>query len=136
MMPWLEDQQRIFVNKFVYSVDDIHRGDVVVFRFPLDPTKSYIKRVLGLPGDKVEVVEGRVFVNSRSKNATSRRSTKTTRPIRCWRSPEITFTSWATIATRPTTAAPGARCRANSSQEKRSSPTGRSIVSEFFDEQI
>lgn len=63
MMPWLEDQQRIFVNKFVYSVDNIHRGDVVVFRFPLDPTKSYIKRVLGLPGDKVEVVEGRVFVN-------------------------------------------------------------------------
>ena len=63
MMPWLEDQQRIFVNKFVYSVDDIQRGDVVVFRFPLDPTKSYIKRVLGLPGDRVEVIRGDVLVN-------------------------------------------------------------------------
>jgi len=63
MMPWLEDQQRIFVNKFVYAVDDIDRGDVVVFRFPLDPSKSYIKRVLGLPGDRVEVVDGQVYVN-------------------------------------------------------------------------
>lgn len=63
MMPWLEDQERIFVNKFVYAVDDIQAGDVVVFRFPLDPTKSYIKRVLGLPGDKVEIVDGQVFVN-------------------------------------------------------------------------
>lgn len=63
MMPWLEDQERIFVNKFVYAVDDIQRGDVVVFRFPLDPSKSYIKRVLGLPGDRVQVTRGQVFVN-------------------------------------------------------------------------
>ena len=63
MMPWLEDQQRIFVNKFVYQYDDIRRGDVIVFRFPLDPSKSYIKRVVGLPGDRVEIREGALRVN-------------------------------------------------------------------------
>ncbi len=63
MMPWLEDQERIFVNKFVYRYDDINRGDVVVFRFPLDPSKSYIKRVAGLPGDRVEIVRGQLYVN-------------------------------------------------------------------------
>src|SRR5213594_3753504 len=47
MMPWLTDQERIFVNKFVYRFGEIHRGDIVVFWFPLDPSKSYIKRVIG-----------------------------------------------------------------------------------------
>lgn len=63
MMPWLTDQERIFVNKFVYRFGEIHRGDIVVFWFPLDPSKSYIKRVIGLPGDTVEVVDGTVYVN-------------------------------------------------------------------------
>jgi len=65
MLPWLEDQERIFVNKFVYRFDEIHRGDVIVFRFPLDPSKSYIKRVVGLPGDRVEITDGAVYVNGR-----------------------------------------------------------------------
>ncbi len=63
MMPWLEDQERIFVNKFVYRYDEIDRGDVVVFRFPLDTSKSYIKRVVGLPGDRVEILRGELYVN-------------------------------------------------------------------------
>ena len=63
MMPWLRDQERIFVNKFVYRFEDIRRGDVVVFRFPLDPSKSYIKRVAGLPGDEVEIIHGELHVN-------------------------------------------------------------------------
>src|SRR5258708_13771132 len=46
MMPSLEDQERIFVNKFVYRLEPIERGDVVVFRYPRDPSKSYIKRVI------------------------------------------------------------------------------------------
>jgi signal peptidase I len=66
MMPWLTDQERIFVNKFVYRFGEIHRGDIVVFWFPLDPTKSYIKRVIGLPGDLVEVKQGTVYVNSQA----------------------------------------------------------------------
>lgn len=64
MMPWLEDQERIFVNKFVYNFDEVDRGDVIVFRFPLDPQKSYIKRVVGVPGDVVEIIGGQLFVNS------------------------------------------------------------------------
>src|SRR5438477_12074247 len=63
MMPSLTDQERIFINKFTYRFSTIARGDMVVFWFPLDRTKSYIKRVIGLPGDKVEVVDGVVFVN-------------------------------------------------------------------------
>jgi signal peptidase I len=63
MQPWLQDQERIFVNKFVYRFEEIARGDIIVFRFPLDPSKSYIKRVVGLPGDIVEIDDGRLFIN-------------------------------------------------------------------------
>ena len=63
MMPKLQDQERIFVNKFVYSIDDINRGDLIVFRFPRDPSKSYIKRVVGLPDDHVEITGGRLYIN-------------------------------------------------------------------------
>ena len=65
MMPALTDQERIFINKFTYrfGIDDIQRGDMVVFWFPMDRTKSYIKRVIGLPGDTVEIRDGSVWVN-------------------------------------------------------------------------
>ncbi len=65
MMPTLEDQQRIFINKFIYRLgsNEIERGDMIVFWFPHDPTKSYIKRVIGLPGDAVKVERGQVLVN-------------------------------------------------------------------------
>ncbi|MEQ1886503.1 MAG: signal peptidase I [Bryobacteraceae bacterium] len=67
MMPALVDQERIFINKFAYKfgITEINRGDTVVFWFPGDPSKSYIKRVIGVPGDTVEVVEGTVFVNEK-----------------------------------------------------------------------
>ena len=65
MMPRLEDQERIFINKFIYRFEPIERGDVVVFRFPRMPARSYIKRVVGLPGETVRVVAGQVFVNGR-----------------------------------------------------------------------
>ena len=68
MMPSLIDQERIFINKFVYrfGIADIGRGDTVVFWFPGDPSKSYIKRVIGGPGDTIEVIEGKVIVNGRA----------------------------------------------------------------------
>jgi len=67
MMPALVDQERIFINKFVYrfGLGNIERGDMVVFWFPGDPTKSYIKRVIGVPGDSVEVDDGAVIVNGK-----------------------------------------------------------------------
>src|SRR5215471_1427175 len=51
MAPLLSDQERIFINKFVYRFEPIQRGDVVVFWYPLDRTKSFIKRVIALPGE-------------------------------------------------------------------------------------
>ena len=65
MMPSLEDQERIFVNKFVYRWEPIARGDIVVFRYPRDPSKSFIKRVIGVAGDHVQIDDGRVYVNNR-----------------------------------------------------------------------
>lgn len=63
MAPLLADQERIFINKFVYRFEPIQRGDVVVFWYPLDRSKSFIKRVIGLPGETVEIRHGRVYVN-------------------------------------------------------------------------
>jgi signal peptidase I len=67
MMPALTDQERIFINKFIYrfGIGNIERGDMVVFWFPGDITKSYIKRVIGLPGDTVEIDHGLVVVNGK-----------------------------------------------------------------------
>jgi signal peptidase I len=68
MMPSLVDQERIFINKFIYrfGLADVGRGDMVVFWFPGDTSKSYIKRVIAVPGDTVEVLDGKVVVNGRS----------------------------------------------------------------------
>ena len=63
MMPSLDDQERIFVNKFVYRMEPIQRGDIVVFHYPRDPSKSFIKRVIGLAGDHIRIDTGQVFVN-------------------------------------------------------------------------
>jgi signal peptidase I len=63
MAPLLSDQERIFINKFVYRFEPIERGDVVVFWYPLDRSKSFIKRVIGLPGDTVEIRDGHLYLN-------------------------------------------------------------------------
>jgi signal peptidase I len=63
MAPLLSDQERIFINKFVYRFEPIVRGDVVVFWYPLDRSKSFIKRVVGLPGENVEIRRGAVYIN-------------------------------------------------------------------------
>jgi signal peptidase I len=63
MAPLLSDQERIFINKFVYRFEPIQRRDVVVFWYPLDRSKSFIKRIIGLPGEKVEIRQGIVYVN-------------------------------------------------------------------------
>lgn len=63
MMPTLQDQERVFINKFVYKLEPIERGDVIVFRYPRDPSKSYIKRVVAVAGDRVKIVSGVVYIN-------------------------------------------------------------------------
>jgi signal peptidase I len=63
MMPSLADHERIFVNKFVYRLEPIERGDIVVFRYPRDPSQSYIKRVIGVAGDRIHIDGGQVYVN-------------------------------------------------------------------------
>jgi signal peptidase I len=79
--PSMEDNLKvgdhIIVNKFIYGpagdgpfsslmpLRDIHRGDIIVFRFPKDPEVDYVKRVIGLPGDTIRVSDKRVFVNGR-----------------------------------------------------------------------
>ncbi|HEY1993462.1 MAG TPA: signal peptidase I [Edaphobacter sp.] len=63
MLPVLEDQDRLFINKLAYRVGEIHRGDVVVFLYPHDHEKSYIKRVIAGPGDTLKIDHGQVYVN-------------------------------------------------------------------------
>jgi len=65
MLPRLEDRDRLFINKFVYHIAAIERSDVVVFRYPRDPEKSYIKRVIALPGDRIRIDRGTVWVNDK-----------------------------------------------------------------------
>lgn len=65
MMPGLTDQERIFINKFVYRFESISRGDIVVFHNPQDPSTSFIKRVIGVAGDRIQIDDGRVYVNGR-----------------------------------------------------------------------
>ena len=66
MAPLLSDQERIFINKFVYRFEAINRDDVVVFWYPLDRSKSFIKRVIALPGETVEIRHGTVLINGQT----------------------------------------------------------------------
>ena len=63
MLPVLEDQDRLFINKMAYRVGEIRVGDVVVFQYPRDHAKSYIKRVIARPGDDLRIEHGLVVVN-------------------------------------------------------------------------
>src|SRR5215813_12947920 len=93
MMPSLEDQERIFVNKFVYRLESIQRGDIVVFRYPRDPSKSFIKRVIGVAGDHIRM-DSRINVLTQM-----------------WLCPRILILFWATIAQCRTTAVISDQCR-------------------------
>ena len=63
MAPLLSDHESIFIKRIVYHLEPIQRGDVVVFEYPLDRTKSFIKRIVALPGETVEIRQGLVYVN-------------------------------------------------------------------------
>jgi signal peptidase I len=74
MLPQLNDGERLLVNKLVYykiqsvSWGHLERGDIVVFWFPKEPDKSYVKRIIGLPGEMVEVREGKVIIDGQELN--------------------------------------------------------------------
>ena len=63
MTPLLSDHDAIVINRLAYHFEPVHRGDVVVFRYPLDATESFIKRIVGLPGETVQIRQGLVYVN-------------------------------------------------------------------------
>jgi len=63
MSPNLVTGERLLGNKFVYRFGQPNRGDIVVFKYPPDPQKTFVKRVIGLPGETVEIKQGDVFIN-------------------------------------------------------------------------
>lgn len=63
MRPTLEVGDRILVNKFIYRFKDPERSEIIVFRYPIEPRRKFIKRVIGIGGDTVEIIGGQVFVN-------------------------------------------------------------------------
>jgi signal peptidase I len=63
MAPTLEDQDRLIVNKLIYRLEVPRRGDIVMLYYPVNPDKSFVKRVIAEPSDMVRIVDGRVYVN-------------------------------------------------------------------------
>ncbi len=63
MAPTLDDQDRLIVNKLVYRLSSPRRSDIVMLYYPLNPDKSFVKRVIAEEGDQVRIVDGRVYVN-------------------------------------------------------------------------
>lgn len=65
MIPTLEPGDRVLVLKFWYSLPKLEpkRGQIAVFKYPVDPRRDFVKRIIGIPGDTVEIREGTVFVN-------------------------------------------------------------------------
>ncbi len=59
---------RISAYKLFYDIENVQRGDVIIFKFPLDPRKNFIKRVIGLPGDEIDVRDKKVYVNGKLLN--------------------------------------------------------------------
>ena len=115
MAPTLEDQDRLIVNKLVYRIGEPRRGDIVMLYYPLNPEKSFVKRVIAEEGDTVRIVDGRVYVNDIPLHDDY--VPPEYRSHDDW-GPQViparaTTSSWAITATTAPTAATGAWCRRN-----------------------
>ena len=67
MEPNFKDNDLLLVNKFIYRIGEIERGDIVVLLYPLDPDKTFLKRVIGKPGEIIQIKNGVVFINNRKQ---------------------------------------------------------------------
>ncbi|PMQ01310.1 MAG: signal peptidase I [Dictyoglomus sp. NZ13-RE01] len=63
MIPTLNEGEAVLVVRIPYYFREPRRGEIIVFKYPLDPSKEYVKRLIGLPGDRVEIKNGEVYVN-------------------------------------------------------------------------
>jgi len=70
MVPTLASGEYVIVNRLTYRLGSPQRGDIIVFHFPRDPKEEYIKRIIGLPGDEVEVKNGQVYINGQPLDET------------------------------------------------------------------
>ena len=68
MRPTLLSEERLVVNKFVYRVRNPERGEIIVFKYPRDTSRDFIKRVIAVPGDTIKIEDGRVYVNRELKD--------------------------------------------------------------------
>ncbi|MBU4285123.1 signal peptidase I [Patescibacteria group bacterium] len=66
MEPNFQDGDYLIVDEISYRFDAPERGDVVIFRYPLDPSQFFIKRVIGLPGESIKVEDGKIFINGKA----------------------------------------------------------------------
>ncbi len=68
MRPTLQDGEFVLVNRLAYRFGEVQRGDIIVFHYPSDPSQELIKRVIGMPGEQVEIRSGQVFINETPLN--------------------------------------------------------------------
>jgi len=66
MEPTLHDRERLIANKISYRFQSPERNEIVIFRPPIGIKRNYIKRIIGIPGDKIEIVDGKIYVNDQA----------------------------------------------------------------------
>ncbi len=67
MLPTLKNHERLIVTKFIYMFTEPKKGEIIVFKYPRDPSRDFIKRVIATAGDTIEIRSGRVYVNGELK---------------------------------------------------------------------
>lgn len=66
MEPNFHDHEYLIIDEISYRFNEPKRGDIVIFRYPKDPQEYFIKRIIGLPGEKVEIKDGEVYIYNKN----------------------------------------------------------------------